>query len=398
MYSSTKKKTGQPSQGRNKIPNSDDSSPAHQLDVSDIQDVSQDFDVSIENNQDIETLNSNQRSKLGSISSYIGLTPKKIIVILTISLLAFIVFGLGFVHLGSSSPVAKTPKTGPGTLPKPIPHPTEPTEPEKPKDEEPETPKDDEKTPTTEPKKDDTTTEETPKKEVDPPVKSDGDGGDKVPTTEPKKDEENSDDDSDDEDDDDNSDYEDELKAPHPYTKAFSSFKFDNPTPLASIHNMTIEPEDYIPKLQVACYLYSKDHLNIIIKDADKERYELAHEYPFPYPKDPVTTALEKSDFIVSIEKDPFDIVVKRRSTGEKIFKLTDRLVFTNLYIEISFFTPTNELYGFGERIGPLQYHQGTFTLFIVDRIGLMDHGKPGFNAQGHHSMYLNKETSHFIM
>jgi len=185
-----------------------------------------------------------------------------------------------------------------------------------------------------------------------------------------------------------------DVDAPQTYAAPFSSFNFDNPTPLSKIKDLKIEEEDFIPTLQVACYLYDKDHLNVVIRDADRDRYELPHKYPFPYPKNPTATTLEESNFVVKVEKDPFDIVIKRKSTGETIFKLTDRLVFTNLYIEFSFVIPTNEIYGLGERIGPLQYHEGTYSLFIVDRLGQIDKGVKGFNVQGHHSMYMNKEKS----
>ena len=180
------------------------------------------------------------------------------------------------------------------------------------------------------------------------------------------------------------------------WTHPFFDIQFENPTPYHDIKKPKTSQEDYIPMLHMACHLYSKDHLNIIIRDAEKQRYELPHEAPFPFPKDVKSVLPEESDFLMTFEFNPFNIIIKRKSTGEAIFRLTDRFVFTNLYMEISFMIPTEEIYGLGERVSPLQFKSGTYTIYTVDRIGQIDHGRPGFNTQGHHSMYLNKELSGF--
>jgi len=178
------------------------------------------------------------------------------------------------------------------------------------------------------------------------------------------------------------------------YASPFLDFRFENPTPYKKIGSPSIEKEDYIPRLHLTCYLYNKDHLNIVIRDSDKARYELPHEAPFPFPKDVSTVLPEESDFILDLELQPFNIMIKRKSTKEVIFSLADRFVYTNLYLEFSVVLPTREIYGLGERISPLQYKDGTYSLFIVDRMGKVDNGVPGFNGQGHHSMYLCREQS----
>ncbi len=178
------------------------------------------------------------------------------------------------------------------------------------------------------------------------------------------------------------------------YTSPFLDIHFENPTAYSEVWRPWIEKEDYIPRLHMTCYFYSKDHLNIIIRDADKERYELPHEHPFPFPKDVDSVLPEDSDFLLHFQLEPFNLVIKRKSNEEIIFNLADRFVFTNLYLEVSFMMPSHEIYGLGERISPLQFKDGTYSLFIVDRIGQIDHGKSGYNSQGHHSMYLCKEYS----
>ena len=374
MFSSQKKSI-KPSQGHHQLAYSPEPS-TPRLDQSEAEN---DYDVSIEQNQDNEHLhtveNNGVNSKLGSLTHSLGLSRKRIIWILLGFLLGFVIYQMSVMHSSKISTPVKEPIT-PTT---PTIEPTGPIE-NKEKENEQKTeenkPEESEKEEKDSPKSEPEPSENKPKPEENTPKK------DEEKETQPPKDQNKL------------PKADDDVEVSHLYTPALTAFNINNPTPLENITDLRISNVDEIPRLQISCYLYSKDHLNIIIRDADKERYELPHQYPFPYPRDPVITELKDSDFIVNIEKDPFDVVIKRKSTEEVIFKLTDRLVFTNLYIEISFFTPTNELYGFGERIGPLQYHEGTYTLFIVDRIGMMDRGNPGFNAQGHHSMYLVKEKS----
>ena len=174
----------------------------------------------------------------------------------------------------------------------------------------------------------------------------------------------------------------------------FFQENFTNPLPFNQISKPVISAETYIPVLQIECTLNDQDHLNLIIRDANNPRWELPSKYPYPYSKNPQFLGIEESNFSFEFSSDPFNIIIKRRSTGEVIFKWTDRLVFTDLYIEFTFQTPTNNIYGFGERIAPLQYKSGTYSLFISDHNSQADPGQTGFNTQGHHPMYLNKEKS----
>jgi len=175
---------------------------------------------------------------------------------------------------------------------------------------------------------------------------------------------------------------------------AYFKRAFNNPTPYNQIKEPQINKEDYIPKLEISCYVYDPDHLNIIIRDANKPRYEIPFEEPYPFPRNPKYLDIKDSNFEFEPQFDPFDIVVRRKSTKEVIFRLTDRLIYTDLYLEFSFYTPTNEIYGLGMRLATLQYKPGIYTLFLLDRSGKIDRGTPGFNGQGHHSMYLMKEKS----
>lgn len=177
--------------------------------------------------------------------------------------------------------------------------------------------------------------------------------------------------------------------------KPFHHHIFPNPLPFDKIQTPPEIPRDtYLMALEVSCILHGADHLNIIIQDAYHKQYEIPYEDPYPYPHNSQYLDLGESNFEVEVTYHPFDIVIKRKATQETIFKLTDRLVFTQFYIEFSFITPTKEIYGFGARLTPFQIKPGTYSLFLLDRAGEIDPGKPGFNGQGHHPMYLNKEKS----
>jgi len=170
--------------------------------------------------------------------------------------------------------------------------------------------------------------------------------------------------------------------------KVPSFYNAENPAPFK------IKPESYIPLLEVSFIAYDKDHLNIVIRDAEKSRYEMPHEEPYPHVRNPQNISIKESNFDIFVKNDPFDIIVIRKATEEVIFKLTDRFIYSDLYLEFSFYTPTNHIYGLGERLGSLQYTPGVYTLYMLDQSGEIDPGKPGFNQQGHHSMYMMKEKS----
>lgn len=189
------------------------------------------------------------------------------------------------------------------------------------------------------------------------------------------------------------------LTGPSPGTdrylsKSFFQNVFSNPVPLADIDGVNIPKASYIPRLHISCVLYDADHLSIKIRDAERDRYEVPMAEPYPHPVDPTFPDLAASNFAVIVETDPLKLQIMRRSTGEILFDLDPHLIYTDLYIEFSFSIPTEELYGFGERFAPLQMRNGTYSLYILDRKGEVDRGIQGFNSQGHHPMYLNREAS----
>jgi len=173
------------------------------------------------------------------------------------------------------------------------------------------------------------------------------------------------------------------------YTKSFqNNFRKEKRPPLL------IMEESFIETLEISCIAYDIDHLNIVIRDAEKRRYEMPHEYPYPHARNPQNISIEESNFQAFVKYDPFDIIITRKTTQEVLFNFTDRFIYTDLYLEFSFYTPTNHIYGFGERLRNLQFTPGIYTLYMLDRSGEIDKGKSGFNQQGHHSMYMMRENS----
>jgi hypothetical protein len=119
----------------------------------------------------------------------------------------------------------------------------------------------------------------------------------------------------------------------------------------------------------------------------------MPHCEPYPHVRNPSYFTLAESNFEFIDSENPLDFVIKRKDTGEQIFRLSD-LIYTNYFIEFSWEGSSQELYGLGERLYRLQFKPGKFTLYIFDRFGMIDDGTPGHNQQGHHSMYLMKEKS----
>ena len=155
---------------------------------------------------------------------------------------------------------------------------------------------------------------------------------------------------------------------------------------------LNIDVNSFIPYACLSVFVHSPKHLNVILRDCNNTRWELPYEDPFPYPKDSQYLSLEESEFDFILTKDPFRFEIKRKYTQETIYKWTKDFVFTDTYIEYTFETPTNEIYGLGSRPFSLQFHPGRYSLFIIDRTGEVEDGTPGHNAQGHHPVYLMKE------
>ena len=157
---------------------------------------------------------------------------------------------------------------------------------------------------------------------------------------------------------------------------------------------LKIDVNAFIPYMCLFVFVHSPKHLNVILRDCNNTRWELPYEDPYPYPKDSQYLGLEESEFDFILTKNPFRFEIKRKETEETIYKWTKDFVFTDTYIEYTFETPTNEIYGLGSRPFSLQFRPGTYSLFIVDRTGEIEDGTPGHNAQGHHPVYLMKEKS----
>ncbi len=212
MFSSQKKSV-KPPQGHLHIPNS----PAASTPRLDQSEAENDYDVSIEPNQDIEHLHQVESngtgSKLGSLSHSLGLSRKRIIWILIGFLLGFVIYQMSVTNSSKiSTPIA--PVKEPKTID------TEPTTPienkekeNEPKTEEPvKTGKEEDSPPSTsEPDKG----ENKPKSEDDTPKKDD-DNTEKIEPTKAEKAQNNI------------PQSDENVKVPSPYTPALTAF---NPFP-----------------------------------------------------------------------------------------------------------------------------------------------------------------------
>ena len=120
-----------------------------------------------------------------------------------------------------------------------------------------------------------------------------------------------------------------------------------------------------------------------IIDSNDANRWEVP-EWIFERPAQPEMTTKRLMDVFVSDKDQPFSIDLVRRSNGETIFQ-TQRLVFTDRYLEVSTFLPRNAyVYGLGERMTSLRLKPDTYTLWNTP----VSPNLKGRNSYGSHPFY----------
>jgi len=141
----------------------------------------------------------------------------------------------------------------------------------------------------------------------------------------------------------------------------------------------------------------SPSHLIVRITDADKQKWEVPHEFPFPHSDYTKKFApYEKALVQVQVTKSPFSFKVIRTSTNEVIFDSSvGELIFSDYYIQISTALTTPNIYGLGERafklnLGP----DGTYSIMTKDIPVQLEDGNPGNNLYGYHPVYLLREKT----
>jgi len=139
-------------------------------------------------------------------------------------------------------------------------------------------------------------------------------------------------------------------------------------------------------------------HLVVRITDANKTRWEVPKQYPFPYNDDskpciPLNQAYAK----VNIKTLPFSFNIVRTGTNEVIFDSSaGPLIFSDYYLQLSTSLPTPNIYGLGERAYKLDLGTGgTFSLLNKDQFVVIEDGTAGHGLYGYHPVYLQREKSY---
>lgn len=157
--------------------------------------------------------------------------------------------------------------------------------------------------------------------------------------------------------------------------------------------NMKTSP--IIKNLTFSAIFDSDNELTLRFIDSKNDRFTLPYAYPFPHNKMPPNQSSNKL-YEFEYSENPFYIKVLRKSTNETIFSNDDlNFVYSDRYLEISTFLPTEFLYGLGERRQNFLYKPGTYTIWPKDQYATIDNATgPNHQTYGHHPMYLMKEQS----
>nr|XP_015216325.1 PREDICTED: sucrase-isomaltase, intestinal [Lepisosteus oculatus] len=143
-----------------------------------------------------------------------------------------------------------------------------------------------------------------------------------------------------------------------------------------------------IERLQVEIKYLNQHLLQFKIYDPSARRYEVPVPLNIPSTPDPVNQLYE-----VTVEKEPFGIKVKRKSTGTVIWdSQLPGFTFSDMFIQISTRLSSSYVYGFGETEHPTFRHDlnwHTWGMFSKDQ-------PPGYklNCYGVHPFYMGVEKT----
>ncbi|XP_048349411.1 lysosomal alpha-glucosidase-like [Sphaerodactylus townsendi] len=141
------------------------------------------------------------------------------------------------------------------------------------------------------------------------------------------------------------------------YPQDFPSYTLGslNETQLGTVGFLTRQTKTYYPRdietLQLSVEFETDTRLHVKITDATSPRYEVPIEVP------QVTKRAQNPVYTVELSKDPFGLIVKRRTSGAVLINTTVApLFFADQFLQISTLLPSKFLYGLGE-------HQSNFLL-----------------------------------
>nr|XP_060642833.1 lysosomal alpha-glucosidase-like [Anolis sagrei ordinatus] len=176
------------------------------------------------------------------------------------------------------------------------------------------------------------------------------------------------------------------------YPPDFPSYTLGNvnETEMGLVGFLTRKAKAYYPKdvekLQLSVEFETDTRLHVKITDATSPRYEVPLEVP------PVTKRAENPIYTVEFSKEPFGLIVKRKTSGTVLLNTTVApLFFADQFLQISTLLPSLYLYGLGEHrsnfVHSLEWNTLTFWARDVPPT-------ESFNLYGVHPFYLIMEKS----
>ena len=131
--------------------------------------------------------------------------------------------------------------------------------------------------------------------------------------------------------------------------------------------------------------------LTILIDNAEKPRWKMPYESPYPHTK---PDQINEPVYDVKIEQNPFSIAVLRTSTGEAIFNTSQfDFIYSDYHVGFGTKVPSKFLYGLGERRRKFLYDTGLYTIWNKDAYAQIDYGQGGQQLYGCHPMYMVRES-----
>uniref|UniRef100_A0A8D0G2F7 P-type domain-containing protein n=1 Tax=Sphenodon punctatus TaxID=8508 RepID=A0A8D0G2F7_SPHPU len=174
------------------------------------------------------------------------------------------------------------------------------------------------------------------------------------------------------------------------YSPDFPSYALEslNQTELGLKGLLTRKVKTYYPrdieKLQLSAEFETDTRLHIKITDSRSPRYEVPLEVPR------VRKRAENPTYTLEFSKEPFGLVVKRRSSGTVLMNTTVApLIFTDQFLQISTTLPSKFLYGLGEHRGSFLHSLDWSTLTFWARDVPPTES---YNLYGVHPFYLVME------
>ncbi|XP_043558940.1 maltase-glucoamylase, intestinal [Chiloscyllium plagiosum] len=141
--------------------------------------------------------------------------------------------------------------------------------------------------------------------------------------------------------------------------------------------------------LRLTTEIQTPNRFRFKITDANKHRFEVPHEIikPFDGP------AVPNPNYEVELAKNPFGILIRRKSTRTVLFDTTVApLIFADQYLQITATLPSHNIYGLGEHVHKHYRHDTNWKIWPIFTRDAFPNGEMT-NLYGHHTFFMCLEV-----